>query len=37
VEEGALEGVQGVHGIHVWPEIPAGLIGSKARPTFLPH
>ena len=29
VEEGALEGVLGVHGIHVWPGIPAGIITSR--------
>ena len=29
VEEGALEGVLGVHGIHVWPALPAGLITSR--------
>ena len=29
VEEGALEGVLGIHGIHVWPGIPAGIITSR--------
>ena len=29
VEEGALEGVLGAHGIHVWPTIPSGTIASK--------
>ena len=35
MDEGALEGVLGVHGIHVWPEEAAGTISSKAsRPVF---
>ena len=29
MEEGTLEGVLGVHGIHVWPALPAGLITSR--------
>ena len=29
VEEGALEGVLAVHGIHVWPNSPSGTILSK--------
>ncbi|CAL5224261.1 g6919 [Coccomyxa viridis] len=29
VEEGTLEGVLGIHGIHVWPALPAGLITSR--------
>ena len=32
VEAGALEGVLGVHGIHVWPGIPAGIITSRVTP-----
>lgn len=35
VEEGALEGVSGIHGIHVWPNLPAGVIGSRVRSFFL--
>ena len=29
VEAGALEGVLGIHGIHVWPGISAGIITSR--------
>lgn len=29
VEEGALKGVSGIHGIHVWPPLPAGIIASR--------
>ncbi|BDA48415.1 IAA-amino acid hydrolase ILR1-like 5 [Coccomyxa sp. Obi] len=29
VEEGALEGVSGVHGIHVIPFLPAGIVASR--------
>lgn len=29
VEEGALEGVAGIHGIHAWPSLPAGVIGTR--------
>ncbi|KAK9797378.1 hypothetical protein WJX73_007694 [Symbiochloris irregularis] len=29
VEEGALEGVAAVHGIHVWPPLPTGIIGTR--------
>lgn len=29
MEEGTLEGVLGIHGIHVWPALPAGLITSR--------
>jgi metal-dependent amidase/aminoacylase/carboxypeptidase family protein len=36
VEEGALKGVLGVHGIHVWPGLTAGTVASRASPfTFL--
>ncbi|KAK9815946.1 hypothetical protein WJX72_012465 [[Myrmecia] bisecta] len=30
VAEGALHGVGGVFGIHVWPDAPAGLVGTRA-------
>ena len=29
VEEGALKGVLGVHGIHVWPGLTAGTVASR--------
>lgn len=32
MEAGALEGVQSVYGLHVWPEIPVGCVGLKAGP-----
>jgi len=31
VEEGAVEGVLGIHGIHVWPGLPAGTIASRVK------
>ncbi len=34
VEAGALHGVLGVHGIHVWPGIPAGIITSRVIPAI---
>lgn len=38
VEEGALRGVSGIHGIHVWPVAPAGTITSRVRiVTFPPN
>lgn len=32
IEAGALDGVDGVFGIHVWPDLPLGKIGVKAGP-----
>lgn len=32
IEEGAMEGVDAVFGMHVWPELPLGKIGIKAGP-----
>ena len=29
MEEGALQGVLGIHGIHVWPGLPAGTVASR--------
>lgn len=29
-ESGLLEGVLALHGIHVWPDIPSGVMSSKA-------
>ena len=31
VEEGALKGVTAVHGLHVWPPLPAGTLGTRVR------
>ena len=30
VDEGVLDGVEGIHGAHVMPDIPSGVIASKA-------
>ena len=32
IEEGALEGVDAVFGMHVWPDLPLGKVGVKAGP-----
>lgn len=32
MEAGALEGVESVYGLHVWPELPVGSVGLKAGP-----
>ncbi len=32
MEAGALDGVQAVYGLHVWPELPVGSVGLKAGP-----
>ncbi len=32
IEEGALDGVKAVFGLHVWPNLPAGVVGCKAGP-----
>lgn len=39
MEEGALEGVAAVHGIHVWPPLPAGIIGTRVstQPCMTEH
>ncbi|GLI70018.1 hypothetical protein VaNZ11_014752 [Volvox africanus] len=29
IEEGALRGVGAIHGLHVWPALPAGVIGTR--------
>ena len=29
VDEGIMEGVLGVHGIHVWPHLPSGTISTR--------
>lgn len=31
-DEGALEGVQRIFGLHVWPQLPTGAIGSRPGP-----
>ncbi len=33
IAEGALDGVAGVSGIHVFPTLPSGTIASKVRPS----
>ena len=35
VDEGALAGVAAVHGIHVFPSLPAGTYGTKVRQPYL--
>lgn len=30
IEDGALEGVDAIFGLHLWPEVPSGTIGVKA-------
>ena len=37
VEEGALEGVAAVHGLHVWPSLPAGIYGTRVRVAIAMH
>ncbi|KAJ8574203.1 hypothetical protein K7X08_026008 [Anisodus acutangulus] len=32
LEEGALDGVQAIFGMHVWPFLPTGIIGSRPGP-----
>lgn len=32
LNEGALDGVQAIFGLHVWPNLPTGTIGSKPGP-----
>ena len=32
IEEGALDGVDAVFGMHVWPDLPLGKVGVKAGP-----
>jgi len=32
LEEGALDGFQAMFGLHVWPFMPVGTIGSKPGP-----
>ncbi|MGC8663587.1 MAG: M20 metallopeptidase family protein [Thermoplasmata archaeon] len=34
IEEGALEGVDYILGMHVWPELPEGIIGLRKGPFF---
>ena len=29
--QGALAGVAGVAGLHVWPDLPSGVVSSKVR------
>ena len=36
VDEGVLDGVDGIHGAHVMPDIPAGVIASKVGHPLLP-
>lgn len=31
-DSGVLEGVQALHGLHVWPDLPSGVIASKVAP-----
>lgn len=31
IATGALDGADGISGIHVWPEIPSGTISTKVR------
>jgi hypothetical protein len=37
IEAGALDGVSGISGLHVWPDSPSGVITTKANPLCLPH
>lgn len=30
-ESGVLEGVKALHGLHVWPDLPSGVIASKVH------
>lgn len=32
LKEGALDGIEGIFGLHVWPEQPTGSIGSRPGP-----
>ncbi|MGC8598598.1 MAG: M20 metallopeptidase family protein [Thermoplasmata archaeon] len=34
IEEGALEGVDYILGMHVWPELPEGTVGYRSGPFF---
>ena len=31
IEAGVLEGVSGAAGLHVWPQLPSGVISTKAN------
>ena len=43
IEAGVLEGVSGASGLHVWPELPSGVISTKVntstalRAAWIPH
>ena len=37
VDEGALQGVSAVHGLHVWPSLPSGTIASKVCHLDVPY
>lgn len=37
LETGALDGIDGIAGIHVWPDTPSGTITTKANPTQCIH
>lgn len=32
LKAGALDGIEGIFGLHVWPEQPTGSIGSRPGP-----
>ena len=32
VDEGVMEGVLGIHGVHVWPNLPSGTISTRVGP-----
>lgn len=34
-ESGVLEGIQALHGLHVWPDLPSGTIASKVMTSLL--
>ena len=33
-DSGILDGVRALHGLHVWPDLPSGVIASKASICF---
>ena len=37
VDEGVLDGVSGVFGMHVWPLYPSGVAAIRVGPVLGPH
>ena len=35
VESGVLEGVKALHGLHVWPDLPTGVLASRVEVSAL--